>query len=630
MRGIVGTAGHIDHGKTALIEALTGEHTDRLPEEQARGISIDLGFTHLETERGQLGVIDVPGHEGFIRNMLAGATGIDVLLLVVAADEGVMPQTREHVAIAELLGVHQAVVALTKTDLVDDEWLGLVHDDLAGFLAETPFAGAPVVPTSTVDGTGIDAVRDAITDVFAGSRGRSDDLFRMPVDRIFTVRGTGTVVTGTVWSGSLELESTVRLLPGPRPDESLEARVRGLQVHGADVERVEAGQRAAVALAGVDRELVERGMTLVRDPAWKASSMVTASVRVLPGSGWRIEHWQRLRVHVGTAEALARAVLLENETLEPGRQGLLQLRLESPMLVRGGDRLVVRSYSPVTTIGGGVVVEPWAPKRTRLEAGDLERFTALLDDNVRRRVDAHVEAAGAGGVDPAELPIAVGRPPSDVDRAVHEADVVQVGGRVFARGVVERVQRGMVTAVSRHHERAPLQPGMDPARLRRDAAPGAADVLVEQVLAGLIEDDVLAMTRGAVARTDFAPAPTAAQERLANRVQEHLSEAGLAPPRIDALAELTGSTDPLDDVLAWLEATGTLVRIQHDLFMDVRTLQAAVDRLRSQLAGRTGLSPGDFREVLDVSRKHLIPLLEYLDRAGITARDAGGRRLADS
>ncbi|MFP4622766.1 MAG: selenocysteine-specific translation elongation factor, partial [Gemmatimonadota bacterium] len=310
MKGIVGTGGHIDHGKTALIGALTGENTDRLPEEQARGISIDLGFSHLDLEAGRLGIVDVPGHEDFIRNMLAGATGIDMLLLVVAADEGVMPQTREHAAIAELLGVHRAVVALTKVDLIDDDWLGLVHDDLADFLAATPFAGAPVVPTSAVTGAGIDELRSTIGAVFTGTRGRPDDLFRLPVDRAFTVHGTGTVVTGTVWSGRLERDASVRLLPGP-----LDARVRGLQVHGRDADIVEAGERAAIALTGVAREAVERGMTVVREPGWESASILTVRLRTLAGSGWSIGADQRVRVHLGTAEVMARVTLLEATTL---------------------------------------------------------------------------------------------------------------------------------------------------------------------------------------------------------------------------------------------------------------------------------------------------------------------------
>ncbi len=627
MRGIVGTAGHIDHGKTALIGALTGEHTDRLPEEQARGISIDLGFTHLETRHGTLGVIDVPGHEDFIRNMLAGATGIDVLLLVVAADEGVMPQTREHTAIAELLGVHRAVVALTKVDLVDDDWLGLVHDDLADFLAETPFAGAPVIPTSATDGTGIDAVREAIEDVFEGTRGRPDDLFRLPVDRTFTVKGTGTVVTGTVWSGALEVDATVRLLPGDG-----EARVRGLQVHGGDVERVEAGQRAAVALAGVDRGEVERGATVVHGAGWAATDRVTASLRVLPGVRWSVEPWQRLRVHVGTAEVMARAVLLDADVLEPGRQGLVQLRLEDPLVARAGDRFVIRSYSPVTTIGGGVVLEPMAPKRTRLSSDDSDLLAALADPVPATRVRALVRSAAGAGIDPETLPIRTGAAPAEVADALDAMATVKAGGRVFHVGAADAVRDRILAAVDGHHADAPLQPGIDPQTLRRDAARDAREALVEHVLDTLLQDGALAMRRGRVARAGHEPALNEDQRRLRDRITDIVAEGGLAAPRLDEVrAEVAdrGAGGDVDDLIALLEADGTLVRVEHDFFVHADAMEGAVARVRRELGGRRDVAPTDFRELLGVSRKHLIPLLEYFDRAGVTVRRGDGRTVSE-
>ncbi len=619
MRGIVGTAGHIDHGKTALIGALTGEQTDRLPEEQERGISIDLGFSHLDTRHGTLGVIDVPGHEDFIRNMLAGATGIDMLLLVVAADEGVMPQTREHAAIAELLGVHRAVVALTKVDLVGDEWLGLVHDDLADFLADTPFAGAPVIPTSTVDGTGIDAVTEAIEDTFTGTRGHTDDLFRLPVDRTFTVKGTGTVVTGTVWSGTLEVDATVRLLPGGE-----EVRVRGLQVHGGDVERVEAGQRAAVALAGMDRGAVERGTTVVAEPGWSETERITGSLRVLSGR-WSVEPWQRVRVHLGTAEVMARTALLGADRLDPGRQGLVQLRLEAPMVARAGDRFVIRSYSPVTTIGGGVVLEPLPPKRTRID-GRETFFTALEDPEAR--IPALLEAAAERGVGRDRLPILSGLTPGRADEALDGLDTVAVGGRVFDGAAAAAIRDRILDAVDAHHRDTPLQPGIDPEALRRAAGEGAAPALVEHVLERLLGEE-LVMRRGAVGRPGHEPRLTPDQERLRDRLLEALAAAGLAAPRLDELREAEGGEGPeLDDLVALLEARGALVRVEHDLFLDARAVEQAVDRIRTQLEGREGLSPGDFREVLGVSRRHLIPLLEYFDRVGVTAGGPSGRRVA--
>ncbi|NUO38630.1 MAG: selenocysteine-specific translation elongation factor, partial [Gemmatimonadaceae bacterium] len=311
---ILGTAGHIDHGKTTLVRALTGVDTDRLPEEKRRGITIDLGFAPLTLDGvGTVGVVDVPGHEAFVRTMVAGATGIDLALLVVAADEGVMPQTREHLAILSLLGVQGGVVALTKRDLVDDEWLALVQDDLRATLRPTPLAGAAIVPVSATTGAGLDALRAALTDA-AGSipRRATDDLFRLPVDRAFTVRGTGTVVTGTVWSGALARDATVRLLPADRT-----VRVRGLQAHGRSVDEVSAGDRAAIALAGVEVDDVGRGAILVQGAAWRASRVLRADVALLPDAPRPLGPRSRVRFHLGTSDLSARLVV-PGGTLMPG------------------------------------------------------------------------------------------------------------------------------------------------------------------------------------------------------------------------------------------------------------------------------------------------------------------------
>lgn len=621
MTGIIGTAGHIDHGKTALIGALTGEETDRLPEERRRGISIDLGFSRLDTERGRLGVVDVPGHEDFIRNMLAGATGIDLLLLVVAADEGVMPQTREHVAIAGLLGVPGAVVALTKTDLVDPEWLGLVHDDLADFLAGTPYAGAPVVPTSTVTGEGIEELRATLERHFAGTVARPDDLFRMPVDRAFTVRGTGTVVTGTVWGGTLRRDAAVRLLPG-----EVEARVRGLQVHGEDAEVVTAGQRAAVALAGVDRDAIARGMTVVDHPAWRESSMLTVRLRVLPGSAWSIEPRQRLRVHLGTAEVMGRCTLLDGGRLDPGDTGWAQLRLEAPLLARARDRFVVRSYSPVTTIGGGRVVEPLPARRNRLEAGAVERFDRVLDGEPAAALDALLDHAGGQGVAVDTLPVVLPASPGQVEGLLNgdAGGVAVAGDRAFSRDAHETTRLALVAAVDAYHDEHPLHPGMEVEAVRRAAAarPGLVDLVLDELLAG---DGPLVSEAGRIRRRGWTPQPTPAQAEVRERIARALARHGPAAPRLDELASELGDPGDLRALVELLEAEGRVARLEHDLFIDREALDGAVSRIRDRFAGRDDLSPGDFREAVDVSRRHLMPLLAYLDREGVTTRTDGGR-----
>jgi selenocysteine-specific elongation factor len=619
-RCIIGTAGHIDHGKTALVEALTGVRTDRLPEEQRRGITIDLGFAFLDLEDGGAGVVDVPGHEDFIRNMVAGASGFDVLLLVVAADEGVMPQTREHVAIAELLGVPRAVVALTKADLVDPDWLELVTEDVAGFLAGTRYARAPMVPTSVVDRRGLEALRDAIQATLPATRGRSDDLFRLPVDRVFTVRGTGTVVTGTVWSGRLRRDEHVRILPGDR-----RARVRGLQVHGSDVEGVEPGQRAAVALAGVDRAEAGRGTVLVTDAAWSPTRAVTAWLRVLPASRWRIEHGQRLRVHLGTSEVMARAFLVGDRVLEPGDQGWAQLRLEAPIIARTGDRLVLRSYSPVTTIGGGVVSEPWPRRRRRLTEADREWLTTLIRGEAAARVAATVDRHGTGGVGEPLLPILTGATPGDVRLGLGEHGAIVAGGKAFPASASREVAAALLRALADYHAGRPLHRGMDPEQLRRAAPPGADDALVGHALGTLLECQEVLMTGGRAALPGFSLTLTDQQQRVRDRVLQAYADAGPTPPRIQELASMLGTAPELQDLVALLEADGLLVRLDPDLLIHRDHLDRIVQDVRGHFGGRGDVTPAEFRDVVRASRRHLIPILEYLDRAGITVRAVQGR-----
>jgi selenocysteine-specific elongation factor len=372
---ILGTAGHIDHGKTTLVKALTGTDTDRLPEEKARGITIDLGFAHLQLADLSVGVVDVPGHEALIRNMLAGATGFDGVLLVVAADEGIMPQTHEHFAIAELLGIERLIVAITKCDLVDPDWLELVQTEVGEWLSHTPFARAPVIATSATAESGIAELREALlNELSKAAERRTTDLFRMPVDRVFTVRGTGTVVTGTVWSGSAARDDAARVLPGART-----VRIRGCQTHGSAVDRAYAGERAAFAIAGSDRGDLVRGDVLVLEDAWQAVDTVTARVRTL--ADVQLKHRQRVRVHLGTAEVMARVVLLGDQWL--------QLRLEAPLVARAGDRFVLRSYSPVATIAGGIVADV-ARVRKRLTPEESNWLTQVIDGDANQRVAAAV------------------------------------------------------------------------------------------------------------------------------------------------------------------------------------------------------------------------------------------------
>jgi selenocysteine-specific elongation factor len=668
-RLVLGTAGHIDHGKTALVRALTGVDTDRLPEEKRRGITIDLGFANLRVhEDVEFGIVDVPGHEAFVRNMLAGATGIDLVLLVVAADAGVMPQTREHAAIVELLGVTRGVVAITKVDLVDDEWLELVRGEVHELLADGGLAGAPIVAVSARTGAGLDELKRAL-EVTAGSTParESHDLFRMPIDRVFTVRGTGTVVTGTVWSGALRRDAQVRVEPA-----GFMARVRGLQRHGVECDQVRAGERAAIALAGVSRAALTRGDTLLQGAAWAGSSILTVRLSALADAGAPLRARQRVRISLGTAEVLARLALPEGE-LQPGKDGLAQLRLERPVVARARDRFVIRSYSPVRTIAGGTVLEPHAPRRkrfTELTAQALHSLTAAVDGaaaggrevaaaeaggadagaadtgaadaaatdagaaaEAARLLAAAVALAGSDGVPVERLPVLTGVSPRLLDAAMirltHE--LVTIGDVVLPARQVEACRQQILDRLRAHHAAQPLEDGMDKEALRRASGdpgsrPAGAVVAFDAALQRLLENGLAEARGSAIALPGYLPAPDPAQRVVLDRLARFYAAAGLQAPDLSELPhDLAGSDTPA--LLRFLERQRVLVRLGPTRWADAAAVALGVSQLQVQLPAGQQLTIADFKQVVNLSRKHLIPLLEYLDRAGVTVRSGDVRLL---
>lgn len=625
-RAILGTAGHIDHGKTALVRALTGVDTDRLPEEKARGITIDLGFAQLGAgDDLKLGVVDVPGHEDFIRTMVAGATGMDVVLLVVAADEGIMPQTREHVDILRMLDVPRMVVALSKADLVEADWLALVEEDVRAYLAPTPWAEAPVVATSSRTGAGVDRLAAALLEAASSARERrDDDVPRLPVDRAFTVQGMGTVVTGTLWSGTLVAGRRVRLLPSGR-----EARVRSLQVHGRDVAEARAGERTALALAGVERGDAERGQVVVGDAPWEASHMLTVRVTLLPETPQPLEHGDRLRVLLGTAEVMARcAVLEEAGSVPPGGSGWVQLRLEEPAVARAGDRCVLRSYSPMATVGGGTVAEPVPPKRRRLEAGQGEVLGALVGGAAEARVEAVLLLAGWSGVPTGGLTQSAGVLPGRVEgllAAVERKGGVVARGTAFSPATVAEGAVRILEALDRGHREEGLRPSVPLERLRAALPAWASPSLADGIVASLVRDGALELAEGGARRPGFRPAPTPGQDLACRALEEAYRDAGLAAPFLDELPEELRERDDLPSLLRHLEARGVLRPVDDGLFVWAACLEEAAKAVTSTLGGREGLGPADFRDALPVSRRHLMPLLAHLDGLGVTVRRGGVR-----
>lgn len=610
---ILGTAGHIDHGKTTLVRALTGVDTDRLPEERRRGITIELGFAPLPLPGGAtMGIVDVPGHEAFVRTMLAGATGIDLALLVVAADEGPMPQTREHVAILTILGIRGGVVALTKCDAVDREWIDLVRDEVRRLLEKTPLEGAPIVPVSATTGEGVEAVRDAIASAAAALPGRdADDLFRMPVDRAFTVRGTGTVVTGTVWSGSVAPDDSIRVLPGGHA-----ARVRTVQVHGRPADAALPGTRTALALHGLTVEDASRGSVLVRDPSWQATRVLRADVRLLADCAASVGPRTRLRFHLGTTEVGAR-VVVAGRPLAAGDLRAARVVLDGPVIARAGDRFVLRGGTPPSTVGGGAVTDP-LPEGRRVRPWDSVGLPPAA------RLARFIAEARADGVDPAALPVRLGVTPQEAARLVRQApgDVI-ADGRLVGADVLRALVEKLEAALQAHHERAPLEPGasLQWARSLTGGSPDLADRVIERAVA----EGRVVRASGMVARGGWAPELTPGQERTVARMRSALDSAGLEPPSVGELEAAHGGD--VAGLLRMLERDGQVVQVEENRFYSAAAIRELEGVLRAKMSPGAVYGPADLRAVVGVSRKYLIPLLEHCDRVGVTDRRDGGRVL---
>lgn len=612
---ILGTAGHIDHGKTALVRALTGVDTDRLPEEKRRGITIDLGFADLTLDDDlHVGIIDVPGHESFIRNMLAGATGVDLGLLVVAADEGVMPQTREHLAILELLGVRDLVVAMTKSDLADADWRELVADETRDLLQDGPFEDCPIITVSARTGDGLDALRDALRQRAHAVEARAaNDLLRLPIDRVFTVRGTGTVVTGTLWSGTVRRDQTVRILPG-----GLKARVRAVQTHGRERESASAGERAAIALAGLDRDAIARGDVLVDDPAWTAGPILTARLRVL-ASAPAIERGQRIRFHLGTAEVPGRVICYAGPTVEPGSREYVQVRLEKPIVTRAGDRFVVRSWSPIATIGGGQVAEPAARRRKRLPDRVEGLLDTVLDGAPADAVQAAATLAGWAGLDRGEAPLRTALSPEAAAEALRNPGLPVVAGRIYDPALIREAERRVIDALREWHAAKPLAPGL-PIEQLRQTVPEADSPLADHAMAGLTAAGTIVTDGSLASLADHEPTLTGRQQKACEALLVAYRDAGVASPLTADLPPELATLPDLADLLHHLARTDRLIGLAPDRYITAEAAESAIARVRVSLGGRTGLGPGDFRDVFGISRKYLLPLLGWLDRGGITVR----------
>ena len=632
---IVGTAGHIDHGKTSLVRALTGVDADRLPEEKRRGITIDLGFAELALGEVRIGFVDVPGHERFVKNMLAGAHGIDVVALVIAADEGVMPQTREHFDICRLLGVRQGLIIITKIDTVDEELLALVRAEAEELVEGSFLEGAPVLSVSAKTGAGVEELKSALGEVALRVPARSSEIrTRLPVDRAFTMKGFGAVVTGTLVAGEISEGDEMELLPAGH-----RVRVRGVQVHGSPVKTAIAGQRTAVNLGGVEAASIERGMTLAPVARLRATQIMDVEVSVLKSAPRTLRSRARVRVHLGAAEILARVRVLEEAgEIEQGASGFAQLRLESPVIALPDERFIIRSYSPSHTIAGGRVLDAFAAKhRGRDVQVARGRLAALTEADRAAQLALFVEAAGERALTRADVLARTGWRDDVLEQAASEAlergAIIEAEGVYAGRKVSDDLSRAALEEIKAHHRREPLARGLGRETLRERRFARAAPEIFRAVMASLERGGHVVSEKDVVRAASHSVSLKDEDAALRDRLEEVYREAALEAPALDEALARAGVASSRREharkILQLLIDAALIVRVHGDLFFHTDALAILVGKLREYGARHEPerlIDVPTFKELAGISRKYAIPLLEYLDRERITQR-AGDKRI---
>ncbi len=623
---IVGTAGHIDHGKSALVQALTGTDPDRLKEEKERGITIDLGFAFLrDADRLSLGFVDVPGHERFVKNMLAGVGGIDIVMLVVAADESVMPQTREHFEICRLLHVPRGLVVITKMDLVEPEVREVAAIEVRELTRGSSLEDAPLVFVSSKTGEGVEQMKRALFAVAAGVEGRqTSGLFRLPVDRVFSMKGFGVVATGTLVSGSIDVDEGVEIVP-----RGLSARVRGLQVDGAPVDRALAGQRTAVNLQGVEVGQVLRGDSLIRPQTLRSSLMLDADLEVLASAPAPIKDLSRVHLHLGTAAAVARVRVLGNEeAIPPGSRGLVQFRLETPMVTSPGDRFIVRRYSPLETIGGGEILDAAPPKHTVSSGEVVERLTAIRSGDADGAAALFVAEAGTRGLSGPELARRLGVDATTlerlVERLIEKERVFPVSRQpllLVSPECVRDIAERMETELRAFHAANPLREGMPRGELREKTTGAAPVEVFEWVLARLHEVGKARTSREWVASADHRIELSSEEQETRDFLTETYRRAGFQPA---SLADVAARHRKDPKLLARIERLlineGTLTRVAEGMVFHAEVLEELKSAVRREKQKNDLVDVAFFKQLVGVTRKYAIPLLEWLDRERVTRR----------
>ncbi|MEE4166213.1 MAG: selenocysteine-specific translation elongation factor [Desulfocapsaceae bacterium] len=638
MREIVlGTAGHVDHGKTSLVRALTGIETDRLKEEQKRGITIELGFAYLDLPCGhRLGIVDVPGHEKFVKNMVAGVTGMDLLAFIIAADEGIMPQTREHFDICRLLGVKRGLVVITKKDMVDDEWLEMVTEEVEDFCRDSFLENAPIIPVSSVSGEGISQVIETI-DQLVKSHQFSEAFgpFRLPIDRVFAMKGFGAVVTGSSISGRAAVGDEMRFYPSTRT-----AKIRGIQVHSQAVDMVEAGHRTAINLQGVDIDEICRGMVVAPPGSLEGNYMLDCSIFYLPSSTRPLKHRSRVRVHLGTAELMGRVSLLERDELKPGEEAFIQLLLEEPVAVWPGDRYVIRSYSPVTTIGGGEVLGN-QPNRKRKRLAEKDRlynrevFSLMQSARLEDKVLLLLKESGMSGLSLDELAIRLGLFGKQLSKILNEPlsakrmVVVDSATQRYLLGeIAGEVVETILGALARYHQVNPLKNGLSKEELRSGFPQPVDPKVFTYCLNDLMRKNQVVQEDSLIRLASHQVALKADEEKLKKDISAWYAEKGLKTATIKETAEhfsdYPGSL--IKEVLDILFKEGTLVKVSETLYYDAAALENLQSDVVAFMQAEGEIDAPRFKNMSGLSRKFSIPILEYFDRIKLTIR-VGDKRV---
>lgn len=624
---IIGTAGHIDHGKTTLIKALTGRDTDRLKEEKERGISINLGFTYFDLPSGKrAGIIDVPGHERFIKNMLAGISGIDVVLLVIAADEGVMPQTREHLNILKLLQVKKGIIALTKTDMVDKEWLDMITEQVEQEIEDTFLDHAPIIPVSSVTGMGLKELIEAIDKLTETVEDRDTvSNFRLPIDRVFTVAGFGTVVTGTLISGSIKEGDKVEIYPA-----KLESRIRSIQVHEKGVNEAHAGQRVAVNIAGIKVDEISRGDVVAKADTMEPTMMVDARLEMLEDATMTVDNRDRLRLYHGTAEVMCRVVLLDREELKPGESTFVQLRLEEEIVCQKGDRFVIRFYSPMLTIAGGTILDPNPPKRKRFKEDVIEELSIKEKGDPEDIVEQYLLQNSEKFLEKKQIIKQLGN--MDIESFDNIIDSLKNKGLIEEFKLSEEfyiahkkflnvVGEELNKILTQFHTKNPLKSGMSKEEIKSRLFEGVKPKISDAIFNFYEKEGYIKVESQFLSKMDFKVAFTEVQSKIRDMLLSKLGSNKYNPPKlIDILNEVKYDKNQVQMVYNALIDMGYLIRLEEDITFVQEAYNEAISLVKDYISKNGNIQLGQFRDLLGTSRKYAMALLDNFDQMKITKR----------